>query len=369
MIYFYFFIFIFVFLYIFLILIFAIAWYERKNIKNNTSDIAQSISIIVAFRNEEINILNLCNSLLNQKKVVDFEIIFINDHSIDKSLELLSNFEPKIIIVNLPENLLGKKEALRYGLKFAKGEILLFTDADCIVPENWANSMCNYLIKNSLQMLCAPVEFISEKGFLNKIFQLEFLSMTGSGAAGFFINCPFICNGANYAIRKEIFVEASYFFNDKFSSGDDVFLLHYVSEKYKIDFIKSKDTIIKTIAPKNLRVFFLQRIRWASKTSGYKNVMTIFTLIINVLYNIIILLTCILIILKNNFFIIFITLFIIKFIVDLIFMIPILYFHEKMNLLKYIPIMIFLYPFYVIITGILSLFLKPKWKGRKIKRG
>ncbi len=109
------------------------------------------------------------------------------------------------------------------------------------------------------------------------------MSLTGSGAAGFFIGRPFMCNGANYAIYKSVLAEAFANINDKFSSGDDVFLLHYVSSHYKAGFLKSRKATVATKSPDNLCEFFAQRIRWASKTTGYRKAFAVFTAIITFL--------------------------------------------------------------------------------------
>lgn len=355
--------------YLILIISFAFVWYKEKSVKTESIEVIETISVIIAFRNESKNLHNLINSLLGQEKVQNFEIIFVNDHSTDNSVEIIEMYKNHsfIKLLNLPENLQGKKQALLYASKQAKGNILFFTDADCVLPKFWLNTMYNYMSKKNLQMLCAAVEFIEEKGILNKIFQLEFLSMTGSGAAGFFLKKPFICNGANYAIKKEIFEEASKFFNLKYSSGDDVFLLHYVSKHYKVGFIKSEQTIVKTKAPQNIKQFFSQRIRWASKTSGYKNFMTIFSIIINFLYSFSLFFFLFLSIFNYKFLFVILTFFILKFFVDLIFMLAVLKFYKKQKLIIYFPIVQLFYPFYIISIGILSQTITPIWKERLIK--
>lgn len=352
-------------LYSAMIVAFTISWFCRKKAIVNNIDTNIKVSIIIAFRNEEVNLENLLDSLLKQNYNAECEIILVNDHSEDNFKEVIDKYN-NIKLLNLPPDLYGKKSALRYGAEFSKGDILFFTDADCTIPENWLNTMSAYMLENNLKMLCGPVSFKNEVGLFSKIVQLEFLSMTGSGAAGFFLRKPFMCNGANYAIYKNVFTEASNFFNDKYSSGDDVFLLHYVSEKYKVDFIKNKSCIIETIAPRNFKEFLNQRVRWASKTSGYKNFMSIITVIITFFASMSVLFSFILTIFNIDYIFLFILVFVSKLFVDTFFMLPVLKFYNRKNLMYYMPVIQIFYPFYIILTGILSFLWSPKWKSRRI---
>ncbi|MDR2010654.1 MAG: glycosyltransferase [Bacteroidales bacterium] len=354
-------------LYMIMISMFAFAWFLRKENISSKKTITKKISVIVAFRNEEKNLDKLLKSLLNQS-YKDYEIILINDHSNDNSTHVINQIKnEKIKLYDLPDEFQGKKHALRYGAKHSDGEILFFTDADCIIPPEWISETYSYMLEKDIKMLCGPVRFYNNPGIFSKLVQLEFLSMTGSGAAGTFLGLAFMCNGANYAIEKNIFSEASAFFNDKYSSGDDVFLLHYVSGKYKVDFIKNRKCIIDTKAPENLKELFVQRVRWASKTSGYKTPVSIITAALTFLMSFILLVSLIAGFFKFIYIYLFITAFFIKIFTDTLFMIPVLNFYRKSNLIWFIPLLQIFYPFYIVITGILSLFWHPLWKGRRVK--
>lgn len=354
-------------LYIVMIVLFTISWYIRKD-EDPSSDKHPLVSVIIASRNEAQNLPLLLNSLLAQNYNGDFEILIVNDHSEDDSISIIeSQSDSRIILLNLPDSIKGKKEALRYGAKHAKGELLLFTDADCTLPENWILAMANGINEKNLKMLCGPVEFISYKNLFSYLVELEFLSLTGSGAAGMFLKTPFMCNGANYAIKKDVFDEASGHFNDKYSSGDDVFLLHYVSQNYRVDFLKSKDAIVKTKAPENLSGFFSQRIRWASKTSGYRTFASIYTVLVTFLMSFGIVAAFVGSIFEIEFLAIATLILVTKIIFDLMFMLPVLSFHNKLKLVFLSPLLQVFYPLYIFATGLLSLLSKPSWKGRKIR--
>lgn len=353
--------------YCFTIILFVIAFASKKT--DNPLPITKPpfVSIIIACRNEENNINKTIESLLQQTYKGDYEILLINDHSEDKTTDFAANYKDKRInILNLPNKKYGKKTALRFGINHAKGEVLLFTDADCLVPSQWIQIMTNGLLSYNVDMLCGPVVFQNSKSFFSPFFKLEFMSMTGSGASGFFIKQPFMCNGANYAVKKSIFTNNINNLNEKHTSGDDVFLLHHTAKNGKVKFIKNKATIVITQAPKNLQSFFSQRIRWASKTTGYKNPFAIYTTILLVSMSITLVFLVILSLFLPNIWQILLFTFIAKSFIDTIFMIPICKFYGQTYLAVLTPVLQIFYPIYVVTTAILSVFYKPYWKGRKI---
>ena len=100
---------------------------------------------------------------------------------------------------------------------------------------------------NLFHMVSGPVMFI-ENNILDKIQNLEFLSLIGTGAASIGLHSPLFCNGANLAIRKTVFEKNKNKIRNEISSGDDVFLMHSVKKKSKksIRFMKSFEAIVLT---------------------------------------------------------------------------------------------------------------------------
>ena len=350
-----------------MIIVFAIAFINKKKSPSCKGN-AGIISIIIACRNEEKNIKNLLKSLIYQEYENEFEIIIIDDHSTDSTLQIIKEINDKRVnLICLPTEFIGKKAALKFGVSKSKGDILLFTDADCIIPKNWISNMANKLAKKNIDMLCGPVAFNKEKHFLNNLFRLEFISLTGSGASGFFINKPFLCNGANYAIRRNLYQKSIDKINDNYSSGDDIFLLQHISKNGKAEFFNSPEVIVQTNAPSNLREFFKQRIRWASKTTGYKDFFPLFVAITSFSMSLITLALPIIAIFYYDLWKAFLILIFSKTIIDTLMLTPMCKFHNQTKLIFSIPILQIFHPIYIIITAVLSLFYKPYWKGRKIK--
>ncbi|MCF0207386.1 MAG: glycosyltransferase, partial [Bacteroidales bacterium] len=197
------------------IMIMAFAYYWRDDSDLPKIGSQKLVSVIVAFRNEEKNLKTLIDSLLSQSHK-NCEFIFINDGSDDNFEEIFAQYnDSRIICKTLNAEKSGKKAALKYGSEISSGEILYFTDGDCKLQPDCIRIMLSEMQEQGIAMLCGPVCFAKRKGFMNKIFRLEFLSLTGSGAAGFFMKRPFMCNGANFMVERKVYAEAD--LNEKYS--------------------------------------------------------------------------------------------------------------------------------------------------------
>ena len=358
--------------YIYIILRYTLGWKNLQTInskKDNTS--FYSFSIIIAFRNEAQNLSKLLNSLqqINYPKN-SYEVILVNDDSTDKSKVIVEDFMAEN---NLNWKLLhsseGKKAAIKKGIDNSKLEYIFTTDADCIIPKNILNSYNQKLQSKKWKLISGPVNFYSDNSFLGRIFELEFMSLISSGAGAIGINKPIMLNAANLVFQRKIALEASNtIYESNIASGDDIFLLHYIMKQYgnkEITFLKSKDAIIQTEAPKTLNQWLSQRLRWASKAKHYKINNTSISALIILLFNIAHLITFALLIFEG-YWLFYLDLLIIKLIVDF----PILnsaskFFNKRISFFAFIIIEL-LYPFYIVGIGISGLFVKNKWKGRKI---
>ncbi|MBR3947227.1 MAG: glycosyltransferase [Bacteroidales bacterium] len=353
-------------LYSLLVLAFCYNWRDDdKPVPCIPADDAPLVSVIVAFRNEEKNLPALVESLLAQSYGKQ-EIILVNDHSDDSSMAVVKSYnDSRINLIDAPDEVVGKKAALRLGYEKSHGEILYFTDADCILKSNCIETLVSRMCFENCAMMCGPVRYSDEKGFFSGIVQLEFLSLTGSGAAGFFMGRPFMCNGANFAVERKVYAEAD--LNTKYSSGDDVFLLHYADKKYKVGFAQSVDCIVETKAPRNLAEFFSQRVRWASKAGGYKNPFAIFVSAMVFLMAVALLVSFVMGCIQPLYFIVFACLLFMKNAVDMYFIVYVLHFYRCGRLWwATIPLTI-VHPLYIVSVAFAALVYKPMWKGRKIK--
>ncbi len=339
------------------------------------------VSIIIPARNEAHCILNLLQSIKNQNyPLVFIEIIVVDDSSTDDTFKTVKKFTDQYPdfnckILKIEEDIVNptyKKFAISKAILQSRGELIITTDADCIVGPYWVSGIVNTYQQTKVKMLVGLVAYHHDKSVFQKMQHLEFLSLIASGAAAIASGFPIMCNGANLIYERKAFDEVNGFdSNEKYASGDDVFLLLKIKKhfgKESIYAINDKNVIVYTEAKKTFPEFFQQRIRWASKTKGYKDITILMVAGIIFLFNASILITLILGTFKHEFLNLSLSLFIIKIIVDFPILFNITGFINRKDLLLYfIPLQIIYFP-YVLIIGTISNLVSYQWKGRKINR-
>lgn len=251
--------------------------FESKEVKPKTA-----FSIIVPFRNEAKNLPKLLKSISKLKYPKElFEIILVDDFSTDTSERICIQWRMAngLIESTLLENLRlsnsPKKDAISRAVPILKHEWMLTTDADCIVSENWLLTLDNFIQQNNPEMVVGAVVYKTKNNWFHHFQQLDLMSLQGTTIGSFGIGKPFMCNGANFAYTKKFFQELGGFGGiNSTASGDDVLLLQkaVVANSDKVLYLKNKEFIVKTKPENDLFLLFMQRVRWASKTTSYKNV-------------------------------------------------------------------------------------------------
>jgi cellulose synthase/poly-beta-1,6-N-acetylglucosamine synthase-like glycosyltransferase len=264
---------------------------NTKSLKPTTSE---KISIVVAFRNEETKLKKLVDALAIQDYPKNsFEVILVDDHSDDqgkeelrRAVELYSEINWQIL--SLPSDVYGKKSALNLGITKAAGDWILLTDADCIPTPTWARAVMNSRNSETCRMVCGPVR-MHPFNLPGQFFSMEFLSLMASARGACNNGTPFMANGANLSFHKQSVEEiATSIRGQQLSSGDDVFLLHAIIQNYGAEavcFANTEEAIVTTPAPFTIRQFLSQRTRWASKAVAYRNPTALFTAIVVLIFN------------------------------------------------------------------------------------
>jgi len=185
------------------------------------------ISVIVCAKNEEETVSKFI-PILAQQDYPNFEIVLIDDASSDATLDIFEEFEQryaniKLVKVANNEAFWGnKKFALTLGIKAAKNEYLLFTDADCYpVSKNWISEMsANFTLQKSIVLGYSGYE--KSGTFLNKIIRFETLLTAVQYFSWSKIGRPYMGVGRNLAYKREEFFRVRGFMDHmKIRSGDD----------------------------------------------------------------------------------------------------------------------------------------------------
>lgn len=365
-------------LYLILIASYCYAWVKTKEAKTK-SDAFVFISVIVPARNEEKNIERCLDSILAQHYPSDmFEIILVDDHSEDSTFQIIAAYAakyPQIKFAQLKSDQLGKKYALNFAITIAKGTLIITTDADCEMGPNWLSSIVSFYLKTNAKMIVSPVAFYQEKSVFEKMQSIEFMALMASGGASLYYSKAIMCNGANLCYQKDVFTEVGgYTDSDEKASGDDVLLMYKIKKNYPdgVVFLKSKDAIVYTKAVNTIKKFIQQRKRWASKGFRALNKETKAVAMLIYLFNAYLFLAPVIGILgfKNSSFFLFyieiwLILFGIKCIIDLLLLfLAASFFNKKRFLILFLPEQI-IYLIYVFMFGLLGSIGKYEWKGRK----
>jgi cellulose synthase/poly-beta-1,6-N-acetylglucosamine synthase-like glycosyltransferase len=376
------------FSYAWLILYYRKAWreipdyeIEREIMENDLP----FISIIITARNEERNIGACIQSILNQTYSKNkFEIVVTDDHSTDDTVSIVESFQNEnIMLLHLSDFLENqelnsyKKKSIDTALKFAKGELIVTTDADCVAPKKWLETLADFYKQKSPVFVALPVNFsdpLPTDSFLKKLFKifqsLDFMTLQGITGASVFKKIHSMCNGANLAYEKNVFFEVGGFEGiDDLASGDDMLLMHKIQKRYphEIMFLKSKDVVVITQAAETFKEFMNQRIRWASKADRYTDRKITAVLLLVYMLNVWLLILGMYSFFNVNAFYLFLVFVLVKTLVELFFLFPVAkFFNKQKQLWWFLPAQPF-HIIYTIMAGWLGKFGSYQWKGRRVK--
>lgn len=339
-----------------------------------------SFSVIIPARNEAENIGTCLRSILQQAYPKELlEVIVVNDHSTDATADIIQALQKEysqLQLINLADHVDGssinayKKKAIELAISKSKGDWIITTDADCEVPERWLELYDAYIQINHSVLVAGPVMFTHHPTVLSLFQLLDFLSLQGITAAAVSAGYHTMCNGANLAYKKEVFYEVGQFKGiDQLASGDDMLLMYKIKQKYpnQLGYLFHPNAIVTTAPMYTWKDFLNQRIRWASKADRYddKSVFRILALVYAVNLGLFVLLPI-------NLFVAgeiahWLTLMLIKTMVELYFLWPVSKFYQHRDALLYFPFMQPLHLLYTVIAGWLGKFGSYQWKGRSVK--
>lgn len=391
-------------LYILLILYYWLSWRAIPNYKPQTPNLSAGasaeagnkpqtkISVIIPARNEEENITTCLDSLSNQSYPKDlFEVLVVDDHSTDNTATIVKKYEAgNIKLISLKDFINDgglnsyKKKAIEIAIQHSTGELIVTTDADCYVPENWLQTIAAFYEQHQPVFVAAPVAINCGPRFIEMFQALDFMALQGITGAAVYKKVHSMCNGANLAYTKKAFEEVGGFTGiDNIASGDDMLLMHKIYKRYpdKTFFLKSKEVIVQTTAVKTIGEFFNQRIRWASKAGSYDDKRIFWSLLLVYLFNLSLVFLPVWALFNNAGFNIhlypvsisislaefWVILLVIKLVIELLFLYPVAKFFHKQPLLWLFPLMQPLHIIYTVIAGWLGRFGSYKWKERRVK--
>ena len=265
------------------VLIIVISSYWKLSPEVDLSDPSHvaSVTIIIAARNESRNITKLLDSLLaTSYDLSNVEILVVDDFSTDNTAEKVRNHPSnKVKLLSLSDvtDNGSKKQAIAYATSQAKGDIWIFTDADCIVPPDWISRIAyRFASNNKLNVLLGAVTYPRAIGLIEMWQQLDLMGMMAVTKAGVDRKQWFIGNGANLAIKSELWEYVGYQLDQehKYASGDDVTLVQAAStiDPASIGYDLHQGSVVITQPQRTFADLLQQRLRWTSKNAAQSGI-------------------------------------------------------------------------------------------------
>jgi poly-beta-1,6-N-acetyl-D-glucosamine synthase len=324
-----------------------------------------NVTVIVACKNEEKNLPALLHDLSMQNYNAEkFEVIIIDDNSSDNTASAVYAFTGIKNLKFLMNEGTGKKSAILTGVKASENELIITTDADCRMGKDWIRSFASFYEARKPEMIIGPVTLDCKSGFYQCFQELEFLSLQGVTAGSTAAGKPVMCNGANLAFKKEIYLNHSGNLHREIASGDDVFLMLGLKKdkESKILGLNSEDAIVTTASAKTIGSFLKQRARWISKVGAYRDG---FTQLVGIVTFVTILDLLFLLaagFFNFQFFVIYSAALVLKSIPDLLILFRTARMHKKISLMKWFLPSQIVYPFYVAAVIMFSALGIKKWR-------
>lgn len=235
------------------------------------------ITVIVCAKNEEENVANFI-PLLAEQNYPDFEIVLIDDASSDSTLEIFEGFEkqyPNIRLVKVKNNEAfwgNKKYAMTLGIKAAKKEYLLFTDADCYpISKDWILAMSSqFTMQKTIVLGYGKYEKV-DKSFLNKIIRFETLLTAIQYFSWAKSGHPYMGVGRNLAYKKEEFFNVNGFISHiQVRSGDDDLFINQASNAKNTTIAYTPESITLSKPKTNYKDWLIQKRRHVATANYYK---------------------------------------------------------------------------------------------------
>lgn len=354
------------------------------------------VSVIIPARNEVANIAACLRSIVaGTYPAYLLEVIVIDDFSDDGTAALVIQFSeslklsegrwPVIHLFSLAgcirpgEIVLShKKRAIEAGISCAGGELIVTTDADCVVPEDWLRLVASaFDASPAIKLLAAPVAFHRERNLLQRFQSLDFLGLMGITGAGIQLGWQRMGNGANLAYPKAVFEAAGGFAgNENRASGDDMFLIQKVATRWpgSIFFLKNTHATVLTEAKPDWRSFWQQRLRWGAKNAALPewpvrlSLLTVFLFCWCILINGVLSILAAVGILNHHLLpVLFLFQVTVKALADYLFLREMCRFFNRTDLMRWFAPSFLLHTLYIPLAGTASLFFKKyEWKGRRV---
>jgi len=326
-----------------------------------------SVSIIVAVKNEAPNLPHLVEQLTGQNYPDEkLEIILVDNDSTDETPAILQQVAAKylnlrVFTTNVEKTpYRHKKAALSVGIREARGEIILTTDADCTMGKDWARTMAGYFTEEvGIVVGFSAIRHLND--WFTRVQALDYLQLMAAAQGSINLGFAWACSGQNWAFRKILFEKAGgYMLIRDRVGGDDSLFMQVMQRRTRTNvvFAAGEAAWVETQAVASIPVFLRQRVRWASEANYMHNLNRLFfgvivaTFLANLMPIVYLLLGAAGVVSSAPFFWIVL----LKLFGEGVVFSKAASIYKKESLKSGFPIWFLLQPFYIVFMGILSFF-------------
>jgi glycosyltransferase involved in cell wall biosynthesis len=248
---------------------------EKSEISFNKE--AVPVSVVICAKDDTDNLREFLPLFLTQE-YSEFEVIVVNDGGNEDTEDLIREMKksyPNLKSTFVPAgttNLSTKKLALTLGIKAAKYDWILLSDADCYPQSSqWLATMSRNFV-SGVEFVLGYSPYITQKSFLNRLITYDtlFIGMQYLGYSKHL--SPYMGVGRNMAYRKDVFFRNKGFAtNLHLRSGDDDLMVNYAAHKFNTRIETSPDSVIWSIPEKKYMHWYFQKERHLSVSTFYKS--------------------------------------------------------------------------------------------------
>jgi len=237
----------------------------------------QPVSVVICARDEAINLQNNLPAVLNQQYAYPHEVILVNDNSLDESKYILEELQkdfPLLNVIELKQEakfIPGKKYPLSMGIRSAKHDIVLLTDADCTpASDQWIAKM-QESFNEDIQIVLSYGAYAKHNSFLNKIIRFETFHAAIQFLSYALNKMPYMGVGRNLAYNKSLFYQYKGFSShNHISSGDDDLFINAAANKTNTAVVIDPEAFTYSVPPESFAKWYRQKTRHFSTAVHYK---------------------------------------------------------------------------------------------------
>lgn len=249
-----------------------VAWFllGLRRIRDERIEHQPFVSVVIAARNEEENLAACLSSVLQQTyPEQQYEVILMNDNSTDSTEKIARQFEREyrnlsVRLVLEDRKLRGKANALAQGIDAARGEIILITDADCVVPATWVEETVKRYSPSVGVM--GGMTLQEARNHFEGMQALDWAYLLGVAAATAALGLPLTSIGNNFSFRKKAYDDVGGYRNIPFSVTEDYMLFQAIVATKQWEYRYPLDPALLVISKpcKTIGEIIRQKHRWGT---------------------------------------------------------------------------------------------------------